>query len=57
MKKIYMIPTINVVKIQPQQMIAESATAGFGEGQKSGGLAASRRGSDWDDEDWDDEDY
>jgi len=59
MKKTYINPTINVVKIQLQQMIAESATtAGFGDGTQDGGNAASRRGSNfWDDEDDYDEEY
>ena len=51
MKKTYINPTMNIVNVQTQQMIAESA--GFGEGKKSGSDAASRRGRNnnvWDDE-------
>ena len=42
---------MNIVNVQTQQMIAESA--GFGKGKKSGSDAASRRGRNsnvWDDE-------
>lgn len=51
MKKTYINPTMNIVNVQTQQMIAESA--GFGEGQKAGSVAVSRRGRNrnvWDDE-------
>lgn len=51
MKKTYINPTINIVNVQTQQMIAESV--GFGKGQKAGSDAASRRGRNnnvWDDE-------
>ncbi len=51
MKKTYINPAMNIVNVQTQQMIAESA--GFGEGKKSGSVAVSRRGRNnnvWDDE-------
>ena len=50
MKKTYINPTINIVNVQTQQMIAASD---FGTGTKSGSEAVSRRGRNnnvWDDE-------
>ena len=49
MKKTYMIPTLQVVKIQPAQFIA---TSDFGEGTKNGSEAAGRsaRFSNWEEE-------
>ena len=55
MKKTYMIPTLQVVKIQSANLL-QQISGGFGEGQKSGGSAAAReaRFSDnWDE--WDEE--
>ncbi|MBR0037958.1 MAG: hypothetical protein IJP70_10025 [Bacteroidales bacterium] len=50
MKKKYIIPNINVVKIQTQQVIAASATVEFGSGTKAGNEACSRRvDSGWSD--------
>lgn len=52
MKKTYINPVMNVVKIETQQMLAASKTTlGFGEGTKSGGAACGRE-DDWDD--WED---
>ena len=55
MKKIYMIPTVQVVKIQPANLL-QAISGGFGEGTKSGSVAAGReaRFSDWE-EDFDEE--
>jgi len=39
MKKTYIIPTIEVIRVHTQQMLA--ASAGFGLGTKDGGAAAS----------------
>ena len=39
MKKTYIIPSVEVIRVQTQQMIATSA--GFGSGTKDGGAAAS----------------
>lgn len=51
MKKTYSNPTLEVVRIQTQQMLATSTeTFSFGDGTKSGGDAAGRE-SDFDDED------
>ena len=55
MKKTYIIPTLQVVKIQPANLL-QAISGGFGEGQMSGGSAAAReaRFSDnWDE--WDEE--
>jgi hypothetical protein len=52
MKKIYMIPTLQVVKIQPAQFIAMSY--GGTTEATSGNLGRQARISDWD-EDWDEE--
>ncbi len=52
MKKTYINPVMNVVKIETQMMLAASKTTlGFGEGTKSGGAACGRE-DDWDD--WED---
>ena len=53
MKKTYMIPTLQVVKIQPAQILAgseigKSEYAGGGVGARSAGFSES------DDEDWED---
>jgi hypothetical protein len=40
MKKTYINPEMEIIKVQTQQMIATSA--GFGSGQKDGGVAAGR---------------
>lgn len=47
MKKTYYIPTLEVVRVQTQQMLA--ASAGFGSGTKDGGVAASPEFFDDDD--------
>ena len=55
MKKIYMIPTVQVVKIQTANLL-QAISGGFGEGTKAGSVAAGReaRFSDnWDE--WDEE--
>lgn len=49
MKKIYMVPTTQVVKIETVQMIAESV--GVGKSYKSGDAVLSRGSSGWDDDD------
>ena len=49
MKKIYMVPTTQVVKIETVQMIAESV--GVGNSYKSGDAVLSRECSGWDDDD------
>ena len=56
MKKIYIIPTTSVIKVETVHMIAESGPEGFnGELDTNGGdgsAALGRRGGDfWDDED------
>ncbi|MBQ9186644.1 MAG: hypothetical protein IJ144_02320 [Prevotella sp.] len=51
MKKTYSNPTLEVVKIETQQMIAVSG--GFGEGTQDGSKAVARQG--WFDDDADDE--
>ena len=53
MKKTYIIPTLQVVKIQTNQVMFQGS---FGEGTKPGGSAAARRArfSGWE-EDWDEE--
>ena len=53
MKKTYINPQTVIVRIQTQQMIANSFKAAFGEGTKGGGEAASRGSGDflWDDDD------
>ena len=48
MKKIYMIPTTRVVKIETIQMIAESV--GVGQSYQSGDAVLSREGSSLDDD-------
>ena len=55
MKKTYIIPTLQVVKIQTANLL-QAISGGFGEGPKPGSVAAGReaRFSDWD-EDWDEE--
>ena len=40
MKKTYINPAMEIVKVQTQQMLA--ASGGFGVGQKDGGVAAGR---------------
>lgn len=50
MKKKYRNPELTVISIQTQQMIAGSD---FGKEKKDGSLAASRRGTSWEEE----EDY
>ena len=45
MKKTYQNPEINIIIIQPAQMIAESL--GFGEDVKSASSADARRGNRW----------
>ena len=55
MKKIYMIPTLQVVKIQTANLL-QQISGGFGEGTKSGSVAAGRQASfsdNWDE--WDEE--
>ena len=54
MKKTYITPSMETVKIAARnQMLTESLTSvGFGEGTKGGG-AACGRGDDWDD--WDED--
>jgi hypothetical protein len=49
MKKIYMIPTTLVVKIETVQMIAESVV-GVGRAYQSGDAVLSRESSGWDDD-------
>lgn len=49
MKKTYKNPTMEVVKLQAQHLLAGSEKVGFGNGTKSGGEAAGR-GFDFDDE-------
>lgn len=55
MKKTYMTPTLQVVKIQVANLL-QTISGGFGIGTQSGGSAATRRArfSDFDDE-WDEE--
>ena len=54
MKKTYINPTLEVVKIATQQMLAssiniETKTAGLSEESADEGVDASARGFDWDD--------
>ena len=49
MKKIYQIPTTIVIRVETQQMIAESL--GFGNTVNSAAGAESRDGGFWDDDD------
>ena len=52
MKKTYINPVRNVVKIETQKMLAASQTTlSFGDGAKGGGEACGREDDDWD---WDD---
>ena len=54
MKKIYMIPTLQVVKRQPAQILAGSEQVGVGT-TYSGGTVLSRQGRfSADDDDWED---
>jgi len=54
MKKIYLKPAMNVVKIRQTQMICSSTVINPGDPNKPAG--ARRRGRyDWDEEDWDEE--
>lgn len=53
MKKTYIIPTLQVVKIQPAQFIATSIPM-EGKDAVGPGMARRARFSDWD-EDWDEE--
>ena len=54
MKKTYMIPTLQVVKIKTNQLMI---TASFGNDQKDGSEAAARRGrfSRWEEDDFESE--
>ena len=54
MKKIYMIPTLQVVKIQPAQFIATSEQVGVGEEYSGGKPVLSRQAGFSDDDDWED---
>ncbi len=50
MKKTYINPVMNVVKIETQMMLAASKTTlGFGSGTQDGGAACSREFEDFDD--------
>ena len=51
MKKTYMIPTLQVVKIQPAQFIANSQV-GVGDEYSSGKPVLSRQGRFSDNDDW-----
>ena len=52
MKKTYINPVMNDVKIETQKMLAASQTTlSFGDGTKGGGEACGREDDDWD---WDD---
>ena len=50
MKKTYMIPTLNVVKVQPAQFIAASRVDMYGTNAQSEALGREARFSDWDEE-------
>ena len=51
MKKTYIIPTLNVVRIETQHMVATSTQSVlFGEGTKAGSEACGRGSDDWDDD-------
>ena len=54
MKKIYIIPTLQVVKIQPAQILAGSEQVGVGEEYSSGKPVLSRQAGFSDDDDWED---
>lgn len=55
MKKIYIIPTVNIVKVKPVCMLSDSIAKGNEFNSANGDVVLSRRGRDdfWDDE----EDY
>ena len=54
MKKIYQAPTVNIVAVRLQHMIAESIAIG---NAYSGGSIQSRRGGFWDEDEEDDEEW
>ena len=54
MKKTYMIPTLQVVKIQPAQFIAASEKIGFGSSY-NGSSKIEARGASFSDDEWDEE--
>ena len=52
MKKTYIIPTLNVVRIETQHILSGSTqSVEFGSGTKAGSEACGRGSDDWDDED------
>ena len=56
MKKIYIIPTVNIVTVKPVYMLSESIAKGGEFNSENGDVVLSRRRNFWDDED-EEEDY
>lgn len=57
MKKIYIIPTVNIVTVKPVYMLSESIAKGDEFNSENGDVVLSRRRNFWDDEDEEYEDY
>ena len=56
MRKAYLKPAMNVLKIRQMQMICESPDA-INPGEPNMPAGSRRGGYDWDEEDWDEEDW
>ena len=56
MKKIYIIPTVNIVTVKPVYMLSESIAKGNEFNSSNGDVVLGRRRNSWDDED-EEEDY